>query len=170
VATSSGPRTSPHELNLPGTDGGPRDARAKEDGELLYSMHELSRLISMQFDQQMAPYALTRAQWWGLMHIGENEGVTQSELADILQMGRASAGKLLDRMEEKGWVERRSDKTDHRVRRVYLSAGAAPAMNVMGAQGEELFRKLLAGLSRDQVHAMIAGMRLIRRNAEAPDD
>jgi MarR family transcriptional regulator for hemolysin len=52
------------------------------------------------------------------MHIYEQEGLTQTELAELMQMGRASLGKLLERLEVKGWIERRADASDSRVRRV----------------------------------------------------
>jgi DNA-binding MarR family transcriptional regulator len=55
---------------------------------------------------------------WALMHIYEQEGLTQTELAELMQMGRASLGKLLERLEVKGWIERRADASDSRVRRV----------------------------------------------------
>ena len=44
----------------------------------------------------MADQRLTHAQWWALMHIFQREGATQAELAEIMQMGRPAAGKLLE--------------------------------------------------------------------------
>lgn len=133
-------------------------------GELLYTVHELSRLISIRFDQAMTAHGLTRAQWWGLMHISEHEGSTQTELADIMEMGRASAGKLLERLEKKGWIERRADPGDSRVRRVFLTQ--ADVSGVMAIEGVKLFSDLLGNISRDEEEALLAGLRKIRQNAE----
>jgi len=137
-----------------------------QHGELFYMMHELSRLISTYFDQAMSEHKLTHAQWWGMMHVSENEGVTQTELATIMQMGRASAGKLLERLEAKGWIERRPDATDSRVRRVYLSGGIPPILEVMTIEGENLFRDFLTGISLGEEEAMLVGMRKMKANAE----
>ena len=97
-----------------------RQPRYLDHSDLLYLMHELSRIISVHFDRVMAQYDLTHSQWWALMHVFEHDGATQSELATIMQLGRASAGSVIERLEAKGWVARRPDPADSRVRRVYL--------------------------------------------------
>lgn len=136
-------------------------------GRVLYIIHELSRLISTTFDQAMARHKLTHGQWWAIMHIYENQGVSQSDLANVMQMGRASAGKLLERMEAKGWIERRPDPADSRVRRVYLADGVLPVMSVIGAEAEELYQAILGNLDPEFESRLLAGLRQIRANAQA---
>jgi len=133
--------------------------------ELFYSMHELSRLISTYFDQAMVRHDLTHAQWWGLMHIIENEGLTQSELADIMQMGKAATGKLIDRLAEKNWAERRPDPRDSRNRRIYLLPDALPVFAAMREGGAQLFTAFLEGISEEEEQALIRGLRQIKQNA-----
>ena len=135
-------------------------------GGLLYLIHEVSRLISTNFDQAMARHNLTHGQWWAMMHLFENEGVSQSDLASIMQMGRASAGKLLERMEAKGWIERRADPNDSRVRRVYLADGVVPVFKLMGEEGRNLFAAMLGNLTEEAERQLIESLRLIRGNAE----
>lgn len=137
-----------------------------QHGELFYMMHELSRLISTYFDQAMVEHQLTHAQWWSMMHVSENEGVTQTELATIMQMGRASAGKLLERLEAKGWIERRADTSDSRVRRVYLTSAAPRVLDVMANEGVNLFRDFLSGIPAEEEVAMLVGLRKMKANAE----
>jgi MarR family transcriptional regulator for hemolysin len=143
------------------------DASYREHAELLYAMHELSRLISTHVDQHMASVRVTHIQWWALMHIYEHEGPTQTELADIMQMGRASLGKLLERLEAKRWIERREDKEDSRVRRVYLRHEAVPIFAHMTDEGKALFKAFLAGISGSEESRILAGIRKIKANAEA---
>lgn len=166
---------------MPGTNQGgarypagvsPRDLIAattdqsyKDHSDLLYMMHELSRLVSTHVDHQLARAGITHAQWWAMMHIFEHEGVTQSELAEVMQMGRASLGKLLERLEAKSWIERRPDASDSRVRRVYLRHQAAPIFAHMTKEGRELFKTFLAGISPAEEKRLLAGLRKIRRNA-----
>jgi DNA-binding MarR family transcriptional regulator len=137
-----------------------------EHSALLYLIHELSRLISTYVDNDMAEHRLTHAQWWALMHILENEGVTQTELADILQMGRASAGKLLERLEAKHWIERRLDARDSRARRVYLAEAAVPIFALMIAEGRRVFKSFLAGVAAEEEAQLLSGLRKIKRNAQ----
>jgi DNA-binding MarR family transcriptional regulator len=142
------------------------DAEFREHSALLYSMHELSRLISTTFDKAMSEHRLTHAQWWALMHIFEHEGATQTELAEILQMGRASTGKLLERLEAKHWIQRRLDAEDSRVRRVFLRREVVPVFRLMTAEGRRLFEVYLNGISAAEEARLAAGLRKIRANAE----
>lgn len=137
-----------------------------QHGELFYMIHDLSRLISLYFDKAMDQHQLTRAQWWGMMHVGELEGATQTELADVMQMGRASAGKLIERLEAKGWIERRPDTSDSRVRRVFLTSNASAVRELMTIEGGNLFRDFLVGISADEEEGVLKGLRKIKRNGE----
>ena len=134
---------------------------------ILYIIHELSRLISTNFDQAMSSHKLTHGQWWAMMHINENPGASQSDLANIMQMTRASAGKLLERMEAKGWIERRPDPADNRVRRIYLADGAVPVFKQMGEEGLALFKALLGPLDPDDEMKLLETLRQIKANAQA---
>lgn len=138
----------------------------RRHGDLLYSLHELSRLVSTMFDKWMSEHQLTHAQWWALMHIFEHEGATQSQLAELLQMGRASTGKLLERLEAKRWIDRRPDNDDSRLRRVYLRHEVVPVFRTMTAEGKRLYEVLLKDISTAEEARLAAGLRRIRTNAE----
>jgi DNA-binding MarR family transcriptional regulator len=138
----------------------------REHAKLLYMMHELSRLISTHVDRAMTDHRLTHAQWWALMHVFQHEGATQTELAEIMQMGRPSAGKLFERLEAKQWVERRPDPDDSRVRRVYLRNEVVPVFELMTTEGKQLFQDFLIGISAAEEARLIAGLRKIKANAE----
>ena len=142
------------------------DASYREHSELLYAMHELSRMISTRVDKHMATVRVTHVQWWALMHIYENDGPTQTELAEIMQMGRASLGKLLERLEAKRWIERRLDDSDNRVRRVYLRHEVVPIFTHMTEEGKALFTAFLTGISAREESQILSGIRKIKANAE----
>jgi DNA-binding MarR family transcriptional regulator len=133
--------------------------------ELFYAVHELSRLISAHFDRVMAAHQLTHSQWWALMHVFEQEGVTQTQLAEIMQLGRASTGGVLERLEAKGWIERRPDASDNRVRRVFLRDAAVPLFELMNEEGQRLFKSWLRGVSVGSEQEALAVLRGIRGNA-----
>jgi len=141
--------------------------RYTDHEELLYMLHELSRIISVHFDRAMAQHHLTHSQWWALMHIFQHEGATQSELAGIMQLGRASAGGVIERLEAKGWVERRPDPEDNRVRRVYLRDAAVPIFLLMNEEGQRVFKTWMEGIDRTSEAGLIAGLRRIKVNAES---
>jgi DNA-binding MarR family transcriptional regulator len=85
---------------------------------------DVARLLRTAFDRRVRELGITRAQWLVLTRLHRHPGVSQSELADLMEVERASAGRMIDRMEANGWVERRAQNGDRRVKRVYLTAEA----------------------------------------------
>lgn len=141
------------------------DASYRDHSELLYLMHELSRRVSTHADQHLAKAGITHIQWWALMHIYENEGLTQTQLAELMQMGRAALGKLVERLEAKAWIERRQDATDSRVRRIFLRHAAVPVFKHMTDEGKLLFKEFLHGISAAEGQRLLSGLRKIKDNA-----
>lgn len=134
-------------------------------GEILYGMHEISRMVTTWFDIVMAEHDITHPQWWAVMHIFENEGLSQSELSRIMRMGRASTGKLLERLEASNWIERRADPADDRVRRIFLSENSLELLNRMREAGIRQFEAFMADVPGDIQESMVLGIRQIRTNA-----
>jgi MarR family transcriptional regulator for hemolysin len=136
------------------------------DGRILYVIHELSRLVATNFDRAMARHRLTHSQWWALMHISQNPGASQTDLAQFMQMTRGAAGKLLDRLEAQHWIERRPDPTDSRVRRVYpVESGGIS--NTMTTEASRLYQAILGDLSRDEKVQLLAALRHMHVNAQS---
>lgn len=96
-----------------------------------FLVHDVARLMRTIYDRRMAPLGLTRSQWWVLNHLYAYEGITQTELAAVLDIEKPSLGRLLQRMEAKGWVERRDDPSDGRTKRVHLTDKVQPMLQVM---------------------------------------
>src|SRR5207237_4472081 len=94
------------------------------DVALGFLSHGIARLIRKRFDQRARGLGLTRAQWQVLAHLARHEGINQAGLAEILEIEPITLGRLIDRMEEAGWVERRQHPSDRRARQLYLTAQA----------------------------------------------
>lgn len=86
-----------------------------------YLISDVARLLRTVFDRRVRHLGVTRVQWLALTRLDRRPGASQSDVADMLEIERATAGRLIDRMEANGWVERRPDARDRRVNRIYLS-------------------------------------------------
>ncbi len=73
----------------------------------------MSRLRRSVFDEFMKPMAMTRSQWWILAHLSRHDGMIQSDLANVLDIGKAALGGLIDRLEASKFIERRADGDRH---------------------------------------------------------
>ena len=78
--------------------------------------------------------------------------MTQSELAKEMDVGKVTLGGLIDRLEESGYVERRTDRSDRRARRIFMTGQGAELVLEMQIVSENLNQKILEGISdRDVV-------------------
>ncbi len=89
-----------------------------------YSITDVGRLLRTVFERRVRAFGLTRSQWLVIARVRRRPGLSQSEVADLLEIEKASAGRLIDRMEAKGWLQRRDDASDRRVNRLHLTPQA----------------------------------------------
>ena len=89
-----------------------------------YSITDVGRLLRTVFERRVRRVGLTRAQWLVIARVHGRPGLSQSEVADLLEIEKASAGRLIDRMEAKGWLRRQADAADRRVNRLHLTPEA----------------------------------------------
>ena len=129
-----------------------------------FVVDEVARLLRTSFDRRVLSLGLTRSQWWVLAYVYREQGLTQSELADVLDVGKVALGGLIDRLESKGWLERRSDQRDRRIKRVYLTASAGPIIESMRGPARELYETVVSGLSKDQQETLIDILLVLKRN------
>jgi DNA-binding MarR family transcriptional regulator len=135
-----------------------------------FILHDISRMLRTTFDRRVKALGFTRSQWWVLTHLFRNDGITQSELADLLEIEKASLGRLLDRLEAKGYVRREAHSSDRRARRVFLTDEVEPAIKAMRAAAAELRRDAMAGLSAEQQERFVDTLLAVKANLSRYDN
>lgn len=120
---------------------------AREGIRLGFLIHDVSRMRRSAYDQFMKPLGVTRAQWWVLAYLSRHDGMMQTQLADVLEVGKASLGDVIESLERNKWVERRPDPTDKRAKRVYLAKPAQVLIKRMTAMENEFNGQILGELS-----------------------
>src|SRR5271155_284784 len=84
--------------------------RGPVDMNFLFTLGELQRLVRAYADKEAARYGITRAQWAVLVKIERSEGMKQSELAEQMEMQPITLPRLIDRLCDNDWIERRGDE------------------------------------------------------------
>lgn len=129
-----------------------------------FILNDVARMMRNIFDRRVKTLGLTRSQWWVLNHLFRNDGATQSELADILEIEKATLGRLLDRMEAKGWIRREDHATDRRAKRVFLTAEVEPAVKTMRAAAADLRRDALGSFDNDDRERFVDMLLSVKSN------
>ena len=135
-----------------------------------FILHDVARLLRTTFDRRVKSLGFTRSQWWVLNHLFRSDGVTQSDLADMLDIEKATLGRLLDRLEAKGWVRREGHANDRRAKRVFLTEEVEPALKAMRAAAAELRRDALAGLSPEERERFVDALLAVKTNLTSADN
>lgn len=126
----------------------PTDANSTDwELRLGFLIHDVSRLRRSAFDRCLKPLNVTRSQWWVLAYLSRKDGMTQSQLAEELDLGKVAMGGLIDRLEKSGLVRREADTNDRRVNRVFLEPKSKQLIARMRKVSHRMNEQILAGLA-----------------------
>jgi len=138
--------------------------KSPPDPSFGFLVHDIARLLRKRFEQRARVHGLTRSHWQVLAWLKHCEGINQSGLAEGLDLEPITVGRLIDRMEEAGWVERRSDPADRRAYRLYMTEKAKPMIDRMNEIGTGLRAEAMAGLSDKDLAKLMDMLMHIRSN------
>jgi MarR family transcriptional regulator for hemolysin len=152
-----------HRMDRERSQADPID-RSDLDRNFGFLLHDVARLMRAEFDRRSRALQLTRSQWWVLNFVYAYEGATQTELADQCEVERATMGRLLDKLEEKGWVRREADAQDRRIRRVYLTGEVLDLMVNLRGIGAGVRESAMAGIDREEQDRFVDTLLKIKGN------
>jgi DNA-binding MarR family transcriptional regulator len=122
--------------------------------DLIFLLHDLARQLRVAGDRRARAHGMTRAQWVILWWLERQPGLSQKELAALMDVEPITVARLVDRLAARGMVERRDDPADRRIWRLHLLPPAMPVLEHMRGVRDE-FQRILAG---DVPAATLAGV------------
>jgi DNA-binding MarR family transcriptional regulator len=134
------------------------------DYDLLMLLHDVARLGRVVADKVARRHDMTRSQWIALLRLARTPGLTQKELADLLEVEPISVARLVDRMAAAGLIERRADETDRRVWRLHLRAEAHDLLTQVRAQRDALAAEILQGIDPATQTVIQTGLLMMKYN------
>lgn len=115
-----------------------------------YTVADITRLFRRVFDRRAAHLGLTRAQWRALSRIERAEGLTQAQLAEDLDLEPIAVGRVIDRLVQADFVERRADPDDRRCWRLHLAPKSSEVMAKMKRIASTLREDVLAEVGDEE--------------------
>ena len=132
-----------------------------------FLIKDVSRLSSLNFTREAGDLNMTLPQCKVLIHLQRNEGVSQARLAYLTDTEPMALVRILDRMEQDGWIERRPDPADRRARRLYMTKAATPVMDEVWRIADRARAAALAGLSAADRSQLISLLERVHQNLAA---
>ena len=122
--------------------------------DLMFLLHDVARLIRIDADKRARAHGMTRAQWGILIWLERQAGLSQKELAEILEVEPITVARLIDRLEARGMVERRPDPKDRRIWRLHVCPPAYPVLREIDRQREQMRALVTGGLDEATIDTM----------------
>ena len=124
----------------------------------------LGRLHHMAFRNLLREEGMSPAQMGALRDIIRDPGMSQRELADRLHIQRATATVMLQKMEKAGYIDRRPDKADQRISRIYPTEQGRSLETENRKKVAAYFDRVLTGVDREHFEVMMQSMEVFRDN------
>lgn len=141
--------------------------RPSLDNDFLFLIYDVAQLMRRHADSRARKHGMTRAQWALLSRLERYPDITQSDLAQQTDVEPITVGRLIDRLEAGGFVERRPDPRDRRIWRLRLTAKSAPLLREIEDFRSELNRRMSWGVDEATLKSLVRGLQTMRCNLSA---
>jgi DNA-binding MarR family transcriptional regulator len=132
--------------------------------DLGFLLGDAARLLRRSFDERARAMGVTRPQWRVLALLKRFDGSTQVTVADMLDVEPITLGRMVDRMQDAGMVERRADPADRRRWRLHLTAEGEQKIEALRPTALALYDDAMAGLDEAQRLELEAMLNIVRAN------
>src|SRR5271163_3789000 len=132
-----------------------------------FLLHEVARLMRKRFEQKARDSGLTRSQWQAIAYLSKHEGIHQAGLAELLEIEPITLVRILDKLADRGLIERRQHQTDRRTWLLFLRDAARPLLTDMEPLAEATRAEALSGVSRESRDSLLETLELMKANLMA---
>jgi MarR family transcriptional regulator for hemolysin len=139
------------------------------DRTLGFLFADIARLLRRNMDRRLQTLGLTQAQWRAIVYLSRSEGMTQAALAESLEIQPITLTRLIDRMENAGWVERRTHPLDRRAVQLYLTPQSQPILEEMHARAADTINDAMHDIAPRAQRQLVATLEKIKHNLVAAE-
>ena len=129
-----------------------------------FLVHDVARLLRRHFEARGREYGLSAAQWRAVVRIVKYGPMTQAKLAEVLEIEPISVSRLIDRMEQAGWAERRPDENDRRANVVHPTERAVAAFAEVKLMAGDIYETALDGLNENERRTLMKALETMTNN------
>jgi DNA-binding MarR family transcriptional regulator len=115
-----------------------------------FNLSSVGYAIARQFKSILVPFELHPREFAVLRAVGADEGRPQQALGDHLQIPRSRMVSIVDELEARGFLERRPNPTDRRVRELYLTDAGRTLLAEAFEQAVSYERRVTGPLSAEE--------------------
>ena len=134
--------------------------------QIMASQRQFQQALARDRSNPFFSVNLTMPQLKILFALRLHGGAGGQELAQLMGVSAATMTGIVDRLVAAGYVTRREDLHDRRIRRIELSPNGEELLNTIAAAGEEHQRRLLDRLSVEELHVVADAFEIMSKALE----
>lgn len=131
---------------------------------LTWLLHDVHWFLSRDLEREAQSIGLSKAKWRVLAHLSRADAISQTALAADMGVEKAPLGRILDKLEEDGLIERRPDPGDRRARLVYATQEISPLADQMVAIATNVFAAAFDGIEQAELDQFSKTLARLREN------
>jgi DNA-binding MarR family transcriptional regulator len=134
------------------------------DDSFGYWINVMAGKLKNELNRTFSNYEITAEQWAVLNRLWDEDGITQKELAERTAKDQPNTGRILEKLEKKGFVSRHSNSKDRRILLVVLTPKGRQFREEMIAGAEEVLQRARKDITDDKLEVLKKILQKMSRN------
>lgn len=126
----------------------------------------LNRYQQILINHKLKEYELGSGQYFFLINIYQNEGISQKDLTSLVKTDKATTAKALIKLEKHGYIYRITDSKDKRYNKLYLTEKGSEFMPTLMNILHNITESFMNGIDSQRCNEMLETLNMILGNAE----
>ncbi len=134
--------------------------------EILREIGMIARALDSISNIEFKEFDLTKGQYLYVVRICENPGIIQEKVAEMIKVDRTTAARAIKKLEMQGLIEKKDDKTNKKIKRLYPTLKGKNVYPLLKKEGEYSNQVALSGFTPKEAEAILTLLQRVRKNIE----
>ncbi|GAA3196268.1 MarR family winged helix-turn-helix transcriptional regulator [Lentilactobacillus kefiri] len=134
--------------------------------EILKPIGVIARALDSIANVEFKKFDLTKGQYLYLVRVGENPGIIQEHVAEMIKVDRTTAARSVQKLETKGLITRLPDEKNKKIKRLYLSDQGKKVFPIIERENVYSNQIALESLSEDQATELERLLKIVSQNID----
>jgi MarR family transcriptional regulator, transcriptional regulator for hemolysin len=132
--------------------------------QITWLIHDVHWALSKDLEKEAQVLGLSKAKWRVLAHLSRGDPVTQTDLAEKMGVEKAPLGRMLDKLEADGFIERRPSPEDRRAKLVLATPKIDNLAEEMLSLTSGVFEVALKDVKAKDLANLVKTLKTIQKN------
>lgn len=134
--------------------------------DVLRDIGKIARALDSIANIEFKDFQLSKGQYLYLIRISENPGIIPDKLAEMIKVDRTTAARAIKKLEEKGFIEKKDDSENKKIRRLFVTAEGAELVPIIKLENDYSNQIALQNLSEQEITAFAETLKTVVANID----